>query len=243
MEVKNAHLMVLQNEEHFRFMTYFDEAISELGADALEIPVQYATFKLELSNERIALDNVQKSSFTKRLDAADAARDIPIRGFMKVVKGMLHHYNPLISDAAYTVYVINESFSNITRLSDGKQSAATVSYLDAIKASNANVITLGLADWVVQIEAKETDYLALQKSSLSEEDAKSTLTMKQARKLTDVQYNSIVDRINAFITIQGDAQFATFVTRINNRIDSFNLAIAQRKGRRESDDKKSSETK
>lgn len=239
MEIKKIHLMILQNEEHFRFMTYVDEAIIELGPDALAVPVQYAAFKPELSNERIALDQVQKSVFTKKLDAADAVRDIPIRGFMKVVKGMLHHFNPMISDAAYTVDVINESFSDITRLSDDKQSAATVSYLDAIKASFANVSTLGLTDWVTEIEAKENDFLALQKSSLSEEDAKTTLTMKQARRNTDVQYYSIVDRINAFITIEGDARFAPFVTRLNNRIDSFNLAIAQRKGRRESEDKKS----
>ena len=56
--------MILQNEEHFRFMTYVDEAIIELGPDALAVPVQYAAFKPELSNERIALDQVQSCTLT-----------------------------------------------------------------------------------------------------------------------------------------------------------------------------------
>jgi flagellar biosynthesis chaperone FliJ len=55
--------------------------------------------------------------------------------------------------------------------------------------------------------------------------------MKATRIETDKSYFSIVDRINALITIEGDTRYAAFVTSLNNRIDQYNTAIAQRKGR------------
>ena len=63
------------------------------------------------------------------------------------------------------------------------------------------------------------------------DDARPAFNMKAARIATDQSYKAIVDRINALITIDGDAKYAAFVTSLNNRIDQYNSSIAQRKGR------------
>ena len=143
---------------------------------------------------------------------------------------MLHHFNPAVAQAAYNIDLINEKFSKITRLSDEKQTAAEESYITALKAAAADLTTLGLTDWLTEIEATQIAFVELVKSRNQEDDLKPAINMKTARVETDNTYNAIVNRINAFITIDGDAKYAAFVTKLNNRIVQYNTAIAQRKG-------------
>jgi len=243
MFIKKIHLLELQNEEHVGFNTYVDDYITEAGAVALNVESQSADHKLKLGVEKSVLDLVQKNTFTLRVNAADTARDKPIRGFSKIVKGMLHHFNPAVAQAAYNIDVINDKFSGITYLTNEKQTPAEESYITALKASMADITTLGLTDWLTEIEATENAFVALVKNRNNEDDLKPAINMKAARVNTDDTYFAIVDRINAFITIDGDAKYATFVSKLNNRIDQYNTSIAQRNGRAKKDDTSATEAK
>ena len=237
MTIKKIHLLLLQNEEHAGFNTYTQEYINQYGAATLNVTDQAADHKTKLDDEKSVLDLVQKNTYSERLNTAEDARDYPIRGFFKVVKGMLHHFNPVVEQAAANVDLINKNFSDITYLSDEKQTAATESFLAALQAAQADITTLGLTDWVTEIKAKQANFELVVKSRNTEDDARPAFNMKAARIATDQSYKAIVDRINALITIDGDAKYAPFVTSLNNRIDQYNTSIAQRKGRNKPDTK------
>jgi len=230
MLIKNIHLNALQNEEHTGFHTYVSEYITEDGNANPRVLLQLSDYKLKLAIEKSVLDLIQKNSYTQRVNDADAARDKPIRGFFAVVAGMLHHFNPAMAQAAYNVNLINENFSNITRLSDDKQTQAFDSYIAAIDAASADIGMLVLMDWVTEMKATHAAFLEVVKSRNIEKDDKPNINMKQARVDTEVAYGALADRINAFITIEGDALFAPLVTKINGRVDQYTAAIAQRKG-------------
>lgn len=230
MFIKKIHYVELQNEEHAGFHAYVDDYISETGAAILKVETQSTDHKMKLAVEKSVLDLVLKNTFTVRVNAADEVRDKPIRGFFKVVKGLLHHFNPAVAQAAYNIDVINEKFSNLTRLSKEKQTPAEESYISALKAAIADINMLGLNDWLMEIEATENAFVQMVKNRNNEDDLKPALNMRAARQETDDACEAIIDRINAFITIEGDALYATFVTKINNRIDQYNNTIAQRKG-------------
>lgn len=237
MFIKKFHLVALQNEEHTGFHSYVSDYIAEEGAATLKIEVQANDHKLKLAIEKSVLDLIQKNSHTRQLNMADLARDKPIRGFAKVVKGMLHHFNPAVEEAAYKIDIINESFSGITRLSDEKQSQAFESYTAALAANATEIALLGQTDWVTEMKAKNNVFLDIVKNRNTETDAKPDTNMKLARVETDDAYNTLVDRINAFITIEGEAQFASLVTKINGRIDQYNTALAMRRGHAKKDTK------
>ena len=243
MFIKKIHFVTLQNEEHFQFNSYFDELVMEAKAASLKVETQYAAYKPLLVNERQALDLVIKSSYTARIDTGDTERDTPTRGFFKVVDGMLHHFNPAITAAAYRIKVINDSFSDITRLPYENQTAATIKFIDALKAASADITLLSLTDWVTEIEAKNNAFDALVKTRFTETDDRTVLRMKDVRLEVDAAYTAITNRINAYITIDGDADYATFVTKLNNRIDSFANTVAMRKGRGKKADGVSGEVK
>lgn len=230
MFIKKNHLLEFQNEEHAGFHTYVQEYMNEDGIVSQKVESQSANHKLKLAIEKTVLDLVQKNSYNTRVSIADAERDKPIRGFNKVVKGMLNHFNPEVAQAAYNVNLINVKFRDITYLSDEKQTPAEESYLTALKAVMADIITLGLTDWLTEMETTENAFVAVVKNRNNEDDIKPAMKMKVARVETDVTFDAITSRINAFITIEGDADYANFVTKLNNRIDQYNNIIAQRKG-------------
>lgn len=230
MFIKKIHLNALQNEEHAGFHSYVSDYITEEGAATLKIEQQSSDHKLKLGVEKSVLDLIQKNSYTARVNAADQARNKPIKGFFKVVDGMLHHFNPAVEQAAYNTHLINEKFSGITRLSDEKQTQAFESYMSAIEAAAADIATLGLTDWVQEMKNTNAAFLAVVKSRNAEDDVRPVINMKLARVETDDTYNLLVDRINAFITIDGDTLYAQLVTKINGRIDQYTTAVAMRKG-------------
>lgn len=231
MFIKKIYFHALQNEEHVGFNTYVADYISEAGAEVLNVVTQAAEHKQKLAIEKSVLDLVRKNVYTQRVQVAEDARDKPIRGFFKIVKGMLHHFNPVVEQAAANINLINQKFSDICYLSDEKQTAATESFLAALKAAQADIETLGLTAWITEIESTQNAFVELVKNRNTEDDQRPETNMKAARTETDKSYNAIVDRINAYITIEGDAKYAAFVTSLNNRIDQYNTAIAQRKGR------------
>lgn len=228
MFIKKIKFLSLQNEEHVAFNAYVQEYISESGATALNVETQAAAHAQKFEAEKLVLNLVQKNSYTQRLLAADEARDKPIRGFFKVVKGMLNHFNPAVEQAAYNIHIINQSFSEIVYLPYEKQTAAVESFLTALKAKNADIETLGLKDWVAEIGTSQDVFLTVVKSRNDESDSKPVYNMKAARNETDLAYRALVERINAFITIEGNAKYANFVTKINGRIDQFENAMAKR---------------
>jgi hypothetical protein len=242
MLIKNIHLNALQNEEHTGFNTYVSEYITEDANVTLKVQLQLFDYKLKLAIEKSVLDLIKKNSYTRRVNEADAARDKPIRGFFAVVKGMLHHFNPAVEQAAYNVNLINENFSNITRLSDDKQTQAFDRYIATIDAASADVSLLGLMDWVTEMKATHAAFLGVVKSRNAENDDKPDISMKQARLDTEGAYNAVVDRVNAFITIEGDAAYASLVTKINGRIDQYSNAVAQRRGRAKKKDDTTTDT-
>ena len=65
----------------------------------------------------------------------------------------------------------------------------------------------------------------------TEESGKTMLQMKQVRTQIDASYRTITERINALILINGEADYANFVNELNQRIESYSVMLAQRKGR------------
>lgn len=231
MFIKKINFVSLQNEEHFQFHSYFDTLVNETNPEVLKVAAHYAAYKALLVNERKALDVVLKSQYTAKIDLADAARDVPVQGFYKLVNGMTHHFNPTLSEAAQRIKVIIDSFSGITRLPYENQTAATIKFVDELKAANDDIVLLGLSVWLTEIEARNIAFDTLVKSRFMETDGRTTLRMKQVRSEVDDAYTAITDRINASITLDGEAVLATFVSKLNNRIDTFTNTVAQRKGR------------
>ena len=179
---------------------------------------------------------MQKNSLTQKANAADAVCDKALRGLFGHVKNQLNHFDPLVAEAAYGVNVICESFKDLPSRGRNSQTQGEEQLLNELEKVKADVETIGLTGWVNHLKDAHKAFLAVNTDRNAEDDAKPETNMRDARLSSDAAYKALVDRINAYITIDGGAIFDSFVTRLNGRIADYNTTIAQRKGRKKKDD-------
>ena len=176
------------------------------------------------------------TSLTLKANKADAVCDNALRGLFGHVKNQLSHFDPLVAEAAYRVNVICESFKDLPSRGRNSQTQGEEQLLNELEKVKADVETIGLTGWANHLNDAHKAYLAVNTDRNAEDDSQPEINMRDARLATDVAYKALIDRINAYITIDGGAAYSSFVTRLNGRISDFNTTIAQRKGRKKKDD-------
>lgn len=236
MFIEKIQLSWLHNEEHTGLISYASEYAKDIDPQKGNIAAQLADLDSQLELEKLALDQVQKNSLTQKANAADAVCDNALRGLFGHVKNQLNHFDPLVAEAAYGVNVICESFKDLPSRGRNSQTQGEEQLLNELEKVKADVETIGLTGWVNHLKDAHKAYLAVNTNRNAEDDSKPVINMRNARLTTDVAYKALVDRINAYITIDGGAAYTSFVTRLNGRIADYNATIAKRKGRNKKDD-------
>ncbi|MEI8048106.1 MAG: DUF6261 family protein [Bacteroidota bacterium] len=232
MKINDFSLTGLHNEEHYQFHADFKGLTDAANPATMNIQAAYAAYLPVFADEGIALDVIRKSAVTDDIAQADTLRDSTFRGFSDAVKSAGRHFNPAVKQAAARMQVVLGQYGNLTTKSYNEETAAISSLLtDLTTTAAADITTLGLSDWVAELQANNEAFDNLMKSRYTEESGKTMLQMKQVRTLADAAYRAITERINALILINGETGYTNFVNELNQRIESYSLILAQRKGR------------
>lgn len=232
MKISDFSLTRLHNEEHFQFHLSFKNLVVLLSAIALKIEMQFNTFVRQLAREQDALDKIAKSSITDELTDADNDRDEIFRGFCDAVKSALNHYRLEVRQAAGRLQIVVDSYGNLATKPYDAETGGIISFTADLQGTYAaDVATVGLTEWVIELNAKNMAFDTLKNNRYTEEASKTQLRMKEERTKTDAAYRAIVERINALMLIEGDENYSTFVNELNKRIESYNNTVSIRRGK------------
>ena len=238
MKISTLKLKNLRNEEHFQFQTGFNDLVIQFTPATLGIVNEYMVYSSLFSSEGLALDIIIKSAITDELAIADMKRDATFSGLASAVKSGTKHFSAEVKQAAARVQVVFDTYGNVAKKGYDEETAAINSLITDLNSTYAaDVPLLGIAGWITELKANNDAFDTLKKSRYIEEACKTQLRMKQVRTEVDAAYKAIVERINALIIVNGDRLYASFVNELNERIDQFNLVLAQREGRNAKDDK------
>lgn len=226
----------LRNEEWFQFYTEFKGVVEQYTPQTLEIEKLFTDFLTLYANADEALEIIRKSATTEQIAEADNVRDSVFRGFSDAVKSAGNHFDNSKREAAKRLKIIFDQFGNIARKPYDEETASIYNFLQEINAKSADVTSLGLSDWVTQLDAENKAFEALMKNRYDENASKTALRMKDVRIETDRCYRDILDRIDALILINGEEKYAPFVKDMAVRVDRFENLLAQRKGRAKKDE-------
>ena len=231
MDISKIKFSRLRNGEHVQFHTEVDELIAAKTPEVLGIEAQYAIYKTLFGNEYEAFDIIRKSAVTEDLDDADALRDSINSGMNGVVKSALNHYDADVKKAASRVWVVLNSFGNISVLTYNEETVS-IRKLNAELTANytAEVQLLGLDGWLTELVNKNDEFDALMKLRYTEDSGKTLLRMRPQRLEVDEAYRKIIKRIDALIEINGEDVYKDFVAELNIRVDKYNNIIARREG-------------
>ncbi len=231
MEIFNLKSTRLHNEEHFEFHTGFSHLVDKVTPAALGIEPQYSAYKFLYANEFEALGFIRKSHITDELADADGLRDFTYRGLFDSVKAGGNHFNPLVRNAATRVQVVFDYYGNLTIKSYDDETASINKFVSELKVKYAaDVIILGIADWLDELQANNDAFVELQQSRNSKEAEKTQLRMRQMRLEVDAAFRTITNRINALIIVNGEGAYKEFVGELNKLIERYNNNLAIRLG-------------
>ena len=233
MKVKSIKLKRLRNAEHYQFHSEFNDLVVAATPGSLNISNLFAAFQQYLQDEGIAMNVIQKSEYTDDLVEADNERDSIFRGFYDLVKSGTNHFSPVIKAASERIMFVLEDAGNLNAMPFNEQTAMTSTLIEKLRTEHAeDLVTTNSVAWMDELEIKNNAFEDLAKTRYSHEAGKPNLRMKEVRLEVDAIFRKIVQLINALILVNGEADYAGFVSELNERIDKFNLTLAQREGRK-----------
>lgn len=216
-------------------MTEFRDSMSQFNAQTLGIAEGFARFETLYTQELEALQVIRRSATTEQLATADAERDKLFRGFDDTARGMLNHFDPAKREAAARLRVVLDQYGNIARKPYDEETAAIGKLVgEAGGALATDIATLGLTEWLAELDRRNQVFDALMKSRYTEAAVRTELRMREVRLEVDTVYRAMADRLDALMLINGEAAYEPFVRELNARVDRYNDIIAQRRGRSES---------
>jgi len=136
-----------------------------------------------LENEQAAYREITKSSITVDLATADLQRDFTLRGLSDEVNSKLRHFDPNFSAEARRLKVFFDTYGKLARKAYDKETADITKLVAALRESYAtDMETIGIINWVAQLETDNNAFLVLAFSRFSESESKSQFVMKRCAK-------------------------------------------------------------
>jgi hypothetical protein len=236
MELNALKLKDLRNEEHSQFHLDFKGLVNQFTVNTLGIETLYPAYQTAFDLEVTALNVVQASAVTSDLFVADSERDNTASGLTGTIKSALNHFDPEVRSAANRLMLLLDTYGNLAIKPYDQETASITKLVSELEGSYAaDVATLGVGGWVAELKARNNAFDSLKNQRYSENSSKPQQNLKMARQETDTTYRAVVKRINALIEVNGDTAYAGFVNALNQRIEHYQLVLAQRQGRNAKD--------
>ena len=228
------NLTNLRNEAHVELNETFAALVAKYNATTLGVAALFEQYQPLLADEVSVLDLIRKSGLTGEIDEQDHRRDAIFRGFADAVKSALHHFDAAKRDAATRLELVFAHYGNIAVKTLDQETAAIDDILRELdSAHSADVATLALGDWALQLNAENSRFKELMAARYGETAARPSIRMKTARIAVDKSLREIFTRIEALALINGGAAFEPFIKELNAVMERYKNILAQEKGRRD----------
>ena len=226
----------MQNLEFSQFCIEISKLIMLYTASRLGIVNLEPAFQSALEQLAKALQAEKGSVYTKTITQSDAFRDQLEHGFFLFVESCLYHYDPAVQTAGEHIQRIIDKYGDLRRLPYNKESSAiTNRNAELLNNYAADVVTAGATEWLNRDNAANDEFIAHFGERANEEAARLVSNVRDSRNLTEDAYNAIVEQVNALALINGDADYAEFIDKVNYYVDYYKNTLAARKGRSKAD--------
>ena len=223
----------LQNDEHHKFQFDIKNLVDKETAEKLKIKPLFLSYLTALETEDAAIKVEQGSLETITITGADEYRDVLERGFYKFIESQTMSFDSAIRTAAEHILRKLDQYGDLRYLPYNKET-------DNIRNRNAELHTNYAADlttaqaneWISKIDEANDEFDSHFGSRANELAARISGNVRNARIAVDPAYQAIVNQINALVLVEGEANYAEFIDRVNYYINYYKTGIAARRGRK-----------
>jgi len=222
--IDRIRLKELRNDAHFQFHCEVKAQFTSSNVAQLfgikDIVDNYCRY-VQVEDE--SLKKVSKSALTPQIREADKQRAQIFSGLAEYNSAMCKHFNPKVKAAANNIQVVFDMYGNIAKKPQNEQISAFYNIIQELcsKKYEKDVDTVGIRDWVSELERRNVDTAALMRTRYSENASRAGITVKKARVLLDSAYQSIIEKIEALTVVEGSAKYDAFIQTINAIISAY----------------------
>lgn len=223
----------LQNDEHHKFHFDIKKLVDEQTADKLKINPLFASYLTALAGEDAAIKVEQGSIITKTITESDEYRDFLERGFYKFTESQTMSFDPAVRTAAEHILRKLDQYGDLRYLPYQKETD-NITTRNAELFSNyaADLATAEATERLTKIDEANNEFDSHFGNRANETAARISSNVRNARILVDPAYQAIVNQINALVLVEGEANYAEFIDRVNYYINYYKAGIAARRGRK-----------
>jgi hypothetical protein len=233
-KIKSILVKKLRNNLHFEFMSSILALLQTLGTSISLIAGVLSKFATSVKEEDDALDLLKRYETTQEIHDEDGRRDNAFYQLYNIVRFNLKHFNEAKREAAIRLNNILREFKGTPKLPLAEESAAIHNLLQKLETVSADIVLLGLSEWVNEMKVANDKVRALMAERESEAAHKAQYKMKTIRATVDETYNEILACLEAASIVDNSDTCKQLLAEINARIDEYNNVLAREKGWRNS---------
>jgi hypothetical protein len=235
MKIESIKSYLLSNALHLQFVMAVLTLIKKFVQNLSGITAQTEVFRTKIDREDLCYKVVRKSDISAAKEESDRARDTIVAGIKDLVKSALKHFDADIRAAAQRIKIVIDTFDSpqpMISLPYDAETAVINSMLQELDGKYAAEVQItGLTPWVEELRKCNSAFEALTDAYNEQQAKKPSFQLKNVRKETDRAYQDIITIVNAFIIMEGEENYAAFVSELNTLIKHYNNLIAQHHGR------------
>jgi hypothetical protein len=224
MKIIRIYLERLRNDAHFEFFSIWIVLVNKYPFIKGKIEELFDAFLALFDKEDEVVNFNRSSDYSAKIQVADRRLDAALVGLNEFVRGAVHHFNATVAEAALSLKNLLKNYGYITRRNYDEKLAAVTNLLQDLDGPWHDKVLLisSLAEWIEAIRAaaaEETELIALRNAEIA---ARPQERMPEVRREVDISSRNIIARIEAFMTIEGEANYAAFVSELNAAVERFN---------------------
>jgi hypothetical protein len=246
MKIINAKTYKYKNASHLQFILEVVDLIKKFGFILSRIGDLFNVLTASAEREDLSYKIIQKSNISDRKAAIDSARDTVIVGIKHSIKAGLRHFDDAAREAAQRLKIVFDTYDKptlITNLPYDEETVSVNNLIQELKGKYASdTETLGLTPWITKLQEKNDEFELFVKDYTKELSEKPKVSLIDARKESDANYQKVITLINALMVVENDTalEYEPFVVEMNSLIKRYNDNLAKHIGRlqanRESED-------
>jgi hypothetical protein len=221
--IKSIQFNYLRRESHYQYLELFRRLVESYLSVKEIVYILYVEFIALLLKEKKLANAPKRSDYTRKIVEADHRNDLLLVGIRNIIVAAVHHFDPVIVEAAVSLLSRLKDFGDIIRKSYEEEVGAIRLLLEDFQGKYAGKVELvGLTPWIKELEIAVADFERLLQLRNTEQAAKPVERMREIRRDIEINYHKMIDKINAFNTIEEKESYTEFINELNAQIDYFN---------------------
>lgn len=225
-KILNVDLVHLNNGAHFLFIT---DAVKRVVADAkvkTKVAAELTALETAFKAEDKALKLSQASLLSREIKAADKLRGKYYRTLQRAVAFFKDHPNEELVKHAKHLEQLIKDYAIDPKMQLDRETGLLLNLIDDLQNKfTAEVTALNLGEVVDALKQANDKLRTHSENRANERAAKITGQLRAAQEEANKAYRKLVDKVNAFVVVEGEADYADFVDKMNEQVSHYKKEV------------------